>query len=112
MLYTYRLTDKVDPGKLRSLLTIAATAVEGLHGRAVMILDIHFSYDPEESSVVIDGHSTAGKDMAKIFTCLLSKQCGESSFTVSTERPVTKAELEELDKLYTGYEEDDSDLLN
>lgn len=85
--FVYRFEGAVPMEEVRDSLLLAALAAEGLHGATRVRLEARFALDPEERSVRIAATNGVGRDLARIFTGLLSQQFGEGGFSVEAETP-------------------------
>ena len=81
--YRYKFSDEADMKGVEETLLLSVIAVETLHGRSRVNLDAEFQLDENERICEIDGSTRVGRDIARIFTGLLTGEYGERAFTVS-----------------------------
>ena len=67
-------------------LMLAAIATEGIHGRSRVRLEVRFQLDRERRDCRIEAGTEAGRNLARIFTGMVSQQFGERTFKLSVER--------------------------
>lgn len=80
--YHYRFEPALPLQEVQDSLALAAMAAEGLHGRARVRLEARFVLSPTDRSCRIEAATAVGRDLARIFTGLLSQQFGEEGFSV------------------------------
>ena len=78
--YTYAFGSTVSMDEVEDSLMIAAMAVEGLHGRSCLRLETDFALDRSRRECWIQATTEVGRDLARVFTSLLSMQVGEKAF--------------------------------
>ena len=61
-------------------LHLAMLAVEGLFGRARVRLDARYEIDIASGAITLDASNEVGAAVARVFTCLLIRERGETSF--------------------------------
>ena len=81
-IYKYRMTSSVDMKEVEETLLLAVIAAEGLHGRSKINLDASFCLHEEARVCEVDASNDVGRDIARIFTGLLTTEMGESAFKV------------------------------
>lgn len=81
-LYRYSFGSELTMQDVKETLTVAVLATQCLHGLSQVMLDTRFSVDSKKRRCVVDAGSAVGRDIARIFTGLLSHQYGETAFKV------------------------------
>jgi hypothetical protein len=85
--YRYQFAPGVPVGEIEHTLLICLLAVQSLHGEATSRLAVGHHLDRRRRTCVIDGRTPEGRDLAKLLTGFLSREFGESSFTVEPAEP-------------------------
>lgn len=85
-MYRYRFDETVPTADVREALTLAAVAAESLHGRSRIHLDAFFELDETARTCVVDAGTDVGRDIARVFTGLLTRTLGERAFCVERVR--------------------------
>ena len=80
--YCYSFADTVPMAEVEETLLLAVIAAEGLHGRSRINLDASFWLLEEARVCEVDAGNDVGRDIARIFTGLLTTEIGESAFKV------------------------------
>lgn len=78
--FRFTLASEVSLIEAEMTLILAAYAVEGLFGAAVVRLDFHYQLDTKQNAILVDGSHAAGTVVARVFTNLLIREFGEDSF--------------------------------
>jgi hypothetical protein len=81
-IYRYTFDDKVPFSEIEESMLLATLAVESLHGRSSIRLDAAFTLDSEKRTAAVDACTDVGRDIARVFTCFVTKQFGEELFKV------------------------------
>jgi hypothetical protein len=81
--YRFEFRAKVSLRDIEETLLLALTAAEGVHGEARVRLEGGFRLCREHRDLAIDASGEVGRDLARVFTHLLSRQFGEEAFTVA-----------------------------
>jgi len=90
--YRYLFKRHLSMDDVQDSLTLAVLGAEQLHGRAKIRLDGWWQLDRQRRVCVIDGSTSVGKDIAQLFSGYLSKEFGETSFTVRRAEPTRHTE--------------------
>jgi len=80
--YLYRFSEAANMPDVTSMLLLAVTAAEALHGRAKVNLEADFELNEGCRTCRIDATRGVGRDIARIFVEYLSLEVGEDKFTV------------------------------
>ncbi len=80
--YRYRFKRHIDIDDVQDTLTLAILGAENLHGRARVRLDGWWRLDRQRRRCTIDGSTTVGEDINRLFAGYLSREFGDRSFTV------------------------------
>ncbi len=80
MEYCYRFASELALNEVEDSLLLAAMATEGLHGRSRVRLEARFVLDRNRRECSIEAGTEVGRDLARIFTGLLTQQFGEQAF--------------------------------
>ena len=83
----YRFKPDVPLDEVEDSLSLAALAAEGLHGRSRVRLEARFVLDYEAHECRISAVTEVGRDLARIFTGLVSQQFGEEGYELKAEDP-------------------------
>jgi hypothetical protein len=81
-IFRYTFRPEVPRTEVEASLLLALIAVEGLHGEAQTRLDAGHAIGGPFGACVIDGGTSVGRDLAKVFTAFLRREFGEDSFRV------------------------------
>ena len=81
-LYRYRFPSKIAIEDIESTFLLAIVGIESLHGEAQTRMDLSHTFDTTLRGCVIDASSLAGRNLARLFTGLLSREFGSDSFQV------------------------------
>jgi len=81
-IYQYRFSDSPSMADVEETLLLSVMAVEALHGRSKVNLDAKFRLDETQRICEVGADNQVGRDIARIFTGLLTKELGESAFRV------------------------------
>jgi hypothetical protein len=92
--FKYRFADWVAFSDIQDTVFMTILAAEGIHGHAEVRLHPSHTLDEETRTCVVDGSTPVGQTIARVLTCLLTREFGEEAFTV-----------EPLDRNSTGKEE-------
>ena len=82
-MYRYTFDDTIPIKEIHSSLTLAVLVAEIIFGRELIRLDAVYRLDIKKRSCVIDGGTTVGRTIARIFSGFLSREFGEEAFTVA-----------------------------
>jgi len=85
--YRYEFAPDVPIGEIEHTLVICLLAVQSLHGEARTRLAVGHHLDRRRRICVIDGRTPEGRDLAKLLAGFLSREFGETSFTVEPAEP-------------------------
>jgi hypothetical protein len=80
--YHYRIKGGLPIEIVGELLFLAALAVESLHGRSALRMDGVFRLHKARRTCLINASTPVGRDIARVFTGLLTRLIGERSFKV------------------------------
>lgn len=81
-LYRYTFKRHVDIADVADTLTLSILGAEHLHGRSKVRLDGWWHLSRQTRICTIDASTQVGRDLAQLFTGYLSREFGDSSFTV------------------------------
>jgi len=81
-IYRYTFSKDVPFQEIEESMLLATLAVESLHGRSSLRLDAAFSLDSKQRIAAVDACTDVGRDIARVFTCFVTKQFGEELFKV------------------------------
>lgn len=70
-LYKYNFGNDIHFDDVEDTLLLATAAVESLHSKARLSMDLQYWTEPQQGAVIVDGGTQAGQDLAAIFTGLL-----------------------------------------
>lgn len=91
-IYRYRFSDTVPMDEVESSLLLAIMATESLHGESQVRLDAGHFLDKDRREMVIDGRTTVGQDLNRLFVGYASREFGRDEFEVErAEDPVVEA---------------------
>lgn len=85
-LYRYEFSDQTPTEDVEVALLLAVWGCEALHGQAQTRLDAAHVLDPAKRVCVIDAGTTVGRDLNRLFTGFLSRECGAKAFAVERRR--------------------------
>ncbi|TVQ34159.1 MAG: hypothetical protein EA376_00645 [Phycisphaeraceae bacterium] len=80
--FRFRFASGVDLAEAESTLHLAILAVEGLFGEARVRMEVSYCMDAPRSALLIDGGSTVGDAVIRIFTAFLTREFGAGAFSV------------------------------
>ncbi len=83
--YSYRFNREIPWHDIEDTFLLALLAVEGLHGRTLVQMEARFKLDKEKRSLAVDINTQAGSDLAKIFTCYITREYGDKKVTVKSD---------------------------
>ena len=81
-IYRYTFSEKVPFQEIEESMLLATLAVESIHGRSSLRLDAAFTLDSKQRIAAVDACTDVGRDIARVFTCFVTKQFGEELFKV------------------------------
>ncbi len=88
--YLYRFEDWVERQHVDDSLSLAILAAEGIHGESRVRLAEVPTLDWTTRTCWVDATTPVGRTIARVLTCLLSREFGDQGFCV--ERSATRAE--------------------
>lgn len=68
-------------------LQLSMIALEGLVGTARVRLDCEYHLDKPHHAIIVDGTTTLGASLVRIYTGILLREFGEEAFSVRRIRP-------------------------
>ena len=80
--YAFKFGNDVEFASVEHSLLISTIAIEGLHGRAALRCDLSIDLNHKSRTLSVEGESQIGYDLAKILTCLFTKEFGEGGFEI------------------------------
>ena len=81
-IYRYRFGPTARMQDVEEALLLAVLAVESLHGQSRVRMDASYCVDAEKRATVIDGSTSVGRDICRIFTVFAIREFGEAAFKV------------------------------
>ena len=94
--YSYEFSGKVPMRDAEEALSLAVMAAECLHGRVRVRMDASFRMDRVARTCQVEGGTEIGRQIAQIFTGLLTRGFGERAFRV--ERVERADQVERTDR--------------
>jgi hypothetical protein len=85
--FRYRFDPAVPIPEVEHTLLICLLAVQSLHGDAGARLAVGHHLDRRRRTLVVDGRTAEGRDLAKLVTGFLSREFGPTSFRVEPAEP-------------------------
>jgi hypothetical protein len=85
--YRYQFDPGVPLPEVEHTLLICLLATQALHGDSVARLTVGHHLDRRRRSIVVDGRTAEGRDLAKLLTGFLSREFGPTAFTVEPAEP-------------------------
>jgi hypothetical protein len=86
-LYRYYFDQDVPVEEIETTLLLAVLAAESLHGESQTRLDAGHAFDAEKRTCVIDGQTSVGRDLNRLFVGFLRLEFGEDAFRVERVAP-------------------------
>jgi len=86
--YRFTFMPAIDLTEVEATLHLAVLATEGLLGESRVRMETSFHVDQPRSVILVDGGTTAGNAIVRIFTAFVTREFGADAFTV---RRVTAA---------------------
>jgi len=75
--------------EVEATLHLAILAGEGLFGEARVRMEVAYHLDAPQSVVLLDGHTSAGEAVVRVFTAFITREFGEDAFEVRrTSQPI------------------------
>lgn len=87
--YKYVFGSQLNMQEIEASLLLAFWSCESLHGEARVRLDGLHQLDEASRTLIVDGGTAVGQDLAKLFTGLLQREFPAMSFTVERLEPIT-----------------------
>jgi len=84
--YRFEFDRNVPLSDAEESLFLAASAVEGIFGRARVQLDFAYHIDEPRSVITVDAASDVGTTVTRVFTGFLLREHGEGAFRVRVVR--------------------------
>lgn len=81
-IYSYTFSNDLVMQDIEETLLLSVIAAEALHGRSKVNLDAKFRLDERQRTCEVDASNDVGRDIARIFTGLLTTEFGEAAFQV------------------------------
>lgn len=81
-LYKYKFDSDICFDDVEDTLLLATAAVESLHSKARLTIDLQYWTEPQHGAVILDGGTQAGQDLAAIFTGLLRHALPKRRFSI------------------------------
>lgn len=79
----------VNLAEVESTLHLAILAGEGLFGEARVRMEVAYHVDTPHSVILIDGRTSAGDAVVRVFTAFITREFGEDAFEVRrTSQPI------------------------
>jgi len=79
----------VDLTEVEATLHLSILAGEGLFGEARVRMEVAYHLDAAQRVVLLDGRTSAGEAVVRIFTAFVSRELGEDAFEVRrTSQPI------------------------
>ncbi len=92
--YRFTFARVVDLVEAESTLQLAILATEGLLGEACVRMETSYHIDAPRCAILIDGGTTAGNAVVRIFTAFITREFGAGAFTVRrVARPTRRADM-------------------
>lgn len=85
--YRFEIDHSVPLMEAEASLQLAIFAAEGLFGAARVRMDMAYHLDEPRWAIVADGTTAVGSAVIRMFTALLIREFGESSFQVQRVTP-------------------------
>ena len=80
--YEYKFGRSISMQSVEETLLLAVIAAEALHGRSSVNLDADFVLSEKRRRCSVNGSNQVGRDIARIFTGLLTAEIGETGFQI------------------------------
>lgn len=87
--YRYQFTAECPVRDVEETLHLAVLAAECLHGQSRVRLDASYCMDADKRACVIDGGTSVGRDIVRIFTGFAIREFGEDGFKVRRAQPAS-----------------------
>ena len=92
--YRFTFSDEIPFKRAEECICLATLAAEGLCGRSTVRLDATFRLDGKRRCCVVDADTEIGRNIARIFTGLLTQEFGEEAFRVGRVSRASEADNE------------------
>jgi len=92
--YRFRFAPGIDLTQAEATLHLAILACEGLFGEARVRMEVSYHIDAPRAMFTVDGGTSAGDAVVRIFAAFLSREIGADGFAVravATQVPKTVA---------------------
>ena len=80
--YRFTFARAIDLVEAESSLQLAILATEGLLGEACVRMETSYHVDAPRCAVLVDGGTTAGNAVVRIFTAFITREFGADAFSV------------------------------
>jgi len=74
--YKFSFSEDIPLQHIRQLFVLALTAVDAIHGRSAVRLDLSCALNAKDHSLVVEAESQIGYDLAKVLTRLFERKFG------------------------------------
>jgi hypothetical protein len=91
-LYRYRFSNRVATEEVEGALLLAVLALESLHGAAQVRLDADHAFDAVSRTCVVDGSTSVGRDLNRLFYGFVVREFGEDNVAVERIEKAPQAE--------------------
>jgi len=81
--FRFSFRSGVDLTEVEATLHLAILAGEGLFGEARVRMEVTYLLDAAQRVVLLDGRTSAGDAVVRIFTSFITREFGEDSFVAS-----------------------------
>lgn len=80
--YRFTFARTIDLVEAESTLQLAILATEGLLGEACVRMETSYNVDAPRCAILVDGGTTAGNAVVRIFTAFITREFGADAFSV------------------------------
>ena len=105
--YRFAFDGDVSLDEVEGTMALALIGVQALHGEAGARLGAGHYFDRLRRACVIDGRTPVGRDLGRLFTGFLTREFGETGFTVEPAEPRPSAASDEQEfKTFADWAEE------
>ena len=96
--FRYQFNESMDMDEVEAAFVLAIFATESIHGESDTRLHAEHTLDLKKRTCAVDGNTSVGRDLNRLFTGFLRREFGENSFTVQkTDIPVSRTASDALE---------------
>ncbi len=88
--FRFEFEKQADLTEVEATLQLAILAAQGLFGEACVRTEVAYHLDTDKRVVLLDGRTTSGEAVVRIFTAFITREFGDDAFHVRrTSQPIT-----------------------